>query len=863
MHRWMTLTILATVAATQASAQHSYQQSGPFDPAVPTPVSVLGYEVGDRFTPHHLLLRYLDAVAAASRRVTLDTVARTFEGREMVLAIVTSERNQARLEAIRRDAALVADPRTGSAADVAAAARRLPAIVWLGHSVHGNEASGVEAGIALLYQLAAGGDAATLAILDSVVVLIDPSQNPDGHERHVHDVERARSALGVPSLSDAMIHRGSWPGARTSHYYFDLNRDWFLNSHPESRGRAATFLRWWPHVAVDLHEQGSEASYFFAPPMEPINKNVDASILKWWDIFAAANGAAFDANGWPYFRREGYDEFYPGYGVSWPTLTGAAGMTFEQASSVGGAIGRRDGTVLTLRDAARFHYTAAWATLGVTARRASERVEDYRRFRAETAAETTPRPFRAVVLARDPDGRADSLVQRLATNGIVVQRTTAGQTVPATRFGETASRPTQIESGSYVVDLAQPQGRLAKALLEPEAELDSVFIREELENRRVGMADRFYDLTAWSLPFTHRVSAWTTAALPGRLEPVRWIASPPSSFARAQSAYAFEPGSEASLRMLARLLAGGTKVWFAPRAFTVAGKAFPRGAFLVRVAPNGPTVHERVSEAAAESGAIVTPVATAAVDAGTDLGSNSVRYLPAPRVGLLGGGPINGNSFGFAWFAFDQRLRYPVVSIDVQSVAGAALDSLDVIVVPHASGGLDRAFGDAGRDRLAAWVRSGGTLVTLQGATSWLASERTGLARIRVRQQPDSGGAAPLPASIPGAIVRATVDTLSLLTAGLSSSDLAVMADGSTILTVPSNLRAGEAVIRYAPAERLRLSGFLWPEVPARLAGSPFLWTEAVGRGRVIGFLGDPNFRDLWRGLLPIFANAVFLGPAM
>ncbi|MFN0180445.1 MAG: M14 family zinc carboxypeptidase [Gemmatimonadales bacterium] len=854
------LILLLAAGATDLAAQHVFQPAGRFDPAVATPPSVLGYQVGERFTPHHLLMRYLERVAATSKRVRLDTVAVTFEGREVMLAIVTSERNQARLDEIRRDAAAVADGQADAAA-------RLPAIVWLGHTVHGNEASGVEAAIALLYQLAAGLDDTTTMVLDSAVVLIDPVQNPDGHERHVQDVARRRGGFGPPSHPQAMIQSGAWPGARTSHYHFDLNRDWFLRSHPETGGRVATFLRWWPHVAVDLHEQGPEASYFFAPPMEPINKNVDGTILKWWDIFAASNAAAFDARSWPYFRREGYDEFYPGYGVSWPSLTGAVGMTYEQASSGGGAILRRDGTTLTLQEAARYHYTAAWATVVTSATRARERVRDYLGFRRSAVTEGSRLATRAILFERDSEGRADTLVQRLAGNGIVVHRLGQDQTISATGYGEAAGKPTRFAAGSYLVDLAQPQGRLAKALLEPDAELDSTFVRQELESRRTGQANRFYDLTAWSLTYTHRVRAWTAAAVPGGLEPVRWITSRTSSIVPARSSYAFEPGSEASLSMLAALLADGVRVWYAPKAFTIGSANFPKGAFLIRVGPNGQAVHEQVSRAATASGARVIPLATSAVDAGTDLGSNSVFYLKPPRVALLGGAPVGGNSFGFAWFALDQRIRYPTTAIDVAAVTAGALEQFDVLVVPSVpAGAFDRALGDAGRDRLASWVRGGGTLVTLEGATGWLAGERLGLARIRVRQdttRADSAGGAPLPSGIPGAIVRATVDTLSPLLAGIREAEIPVLANGSLILTVPRNLAAGEAVVRHAAAGRLRLAGYLWPEIPSRLAESPYLWTEAVGRGRVIGFVGDPNFRDLWRGLLPLFGNAVLIGPSV
>ncbi|MDF1503615.1 M14 family zinc carboxypeptidase [Roseisolibacter sp. H3M3-2] len=360
-----TLAAATALVPALAAAQHglSAAAADAYDPAVPTPRAVLGYDLGDRFTPHHLLTRYVERVAAASPRVRVDTLGHTAEGREVLLVAVTSEPRAARL-----------------------AEARGPVFDRLGHSVHGNEASGVEAGLAMLYQLAAGRDAETRAILDSAVVLLDPSQNPDGHERHAQDVARARGAFGVPSAPAALAQQGAWPGARGSHYYFDLNRDWFIQSHPETRARVAGFLSWMPHVAVDVHEMGSNSSYFFAPPMEPVNRNVPADVRKWWDVFAAANAAAFDRAGWAYFRREGYDEFYPGYGVSWPILTGATGMTFEQASSGAGAIRRTDGATMTLREAARHHYAAEWATTLAAARRAAVRVRDYAAARAKSEA---------------------------------------------------------------------------------------------------------------------------------------------------------------------------------------------------------------------------------------------------------------------------------------------------------------------------------------------------------------------------------------------------------------------------------------------------------------------------------------------
>lgn len=851
--------------ASMLSAQHALGSHGPYDPAVPAPHTVLGYELGDQFTQHHRIVRYAERLAQTSRRVRLDTTAVTFEGREVLLAIITSERNQQNIEAIKRHAQRLADPRIVPAAELNNINATLPAVVWLGFTVHGPEASGVEAALALMYQLAAGQDAETRMVLDSTVVLIDPVQNPDGHERHAQDVLRARSALWISPLPGGMVHQGTWPGARTSHYYFDLNRDWITLSHPETRGRVATMLDWYPHVAVDLHEMGSSATYFFPPPMDPVNKNIPQNVIDWWSIYAAGNAAAFDAHGWSYFRREGYDEFYPGYTSSWPIYTGAIGMTYEQASSAGGAIRRSDGNVLTLREAAAHHYTAAWATALTTARNRQRRIGDYIAFRRSAVTEGASGRTRGVVFERDETGRADSLAQLLLDNGIRVQRLRSvtelrGATPYATTTGLRAA------PGSYLVDFAQPQGRLARVMLEPEAQLDSVFIRDELERRETAQGSHFYDVTAWALPFMHRVRAWTVSSLPGGAEAVASpVAQPRASVVpQATYGYAFEPGSEASVRMLAALLADSVRVSVAQRWFRVGDWRMQHGAFLVRVASNSDHVHQKVRTHAAATGATILPLRSAAVDEGTDLGSNSVVPVRVPRIALVGGPGINGNSFGFTWYTFDQRMRYPVTNIDINALVGA-LGEFNVVVIPSASSAIGGTLGESGRSRLGDWVRHGGVLITLDGATAWLADEKLGIARLRARRdttRADDQPGAPLPADVPGAIVRVQSDTLSFLTIGVTERELPVLVFSDRIYRAPRDVSYGEAVMSYAPEPRLRLAGYLWPEVPARLAGSPYLWTERVGRGRVIAFAGDPNFRAMWRGLLPIFANAALLGPS-
>ncbi len=853
------------LCAPAVSAQHSLGGNGPYDPAVPTPRAVLGYELGDYFTQHHRVLKYAERLAATSRRVRLDTTAVTYEGREVLLAIITSERNQQNIEEITRAAQRLADPRTLSAGERANLIATTPSIVWLGFTVHGGEASGVEAALGMMYQLAAGQDAETRLILDSTVVLIDPLQNPDGHERHAQDVLRARGSTWIPPLGSALVHQGTWPGPRTNHYYFDMNRDWITHSQPETRGRIATMLEWYPHVAVDLHEMGSSSTYFFPPPMDPVNKNIPGNIRDWWDVYAAANAAAFDARGWSYFRREGYDEFYPGYTSSWPIYMGSVGMTYEQASSAGGAIRRRDGAVLTLREAASHHYTTAWATTLTTARLRQRRIQDFVTFRQSAIDEAARSSVRSIIFERDETGRADSLALLLLNNGIQVQRLRNATDLRGARaFAHTNG--SRAAAGSYVVDLAQPQGRLARVMLEPDAELDSIFIREEIERRETAQSSHFYDVTAWAAPYMFRLRAWTSSSVPGGAEAVTAasLGQPVPAVPQARYGYAIAPGSDAGVRMLAALLADSVRVNVAQRSFRVGDANMPQGAFLVRVASNDPNVHEKVRRHAAATGARVVALHSAMVDEGTDLGSNSVVPVRTPNIALAGGSGVGGNSFGFTWYTFDQQLRYPITAIDLASLINV-IDEFNVVIIPSAGGGIDNVLGESGRTRLGQWVRDGGVLITLDGATNWLASERAGVSRLRARRdttRADDQPGAPLPAGVPGAIVRAVVDTLSFLTIGVQETEIPVLVFSDRIYREPRDVRYGEVVLRYAPENRLRLAGYLWPEVPPRLAGSPYLWTERVGRGRVIAFAGDPNFRAMWRGLLPIFANAALLGPS-
>src|SRR4051812_18873785 len=344
--------ILALALAASFVSPVGYAESVHYDPRVPTLRAVVGHDWGEEITSPEDIGRYLDALAAAAPdRARVLTYAHTWEGRPLHVLVLAAPERLSHLDSLQADLARLGDPRGLSASDQDALVGRLPVVTYLMHAVHGNELSSSDAALAEAYHLlAAQDDPAVPVVWKESVVLIDPLQNPDGRARYLAGNQQGRAAEPDPDPASAE-HDEPWPGGRPNHYLFDMNRDWFAESQPETQGRTRLLLRWFPEVTADLHEMGGESSYYFAPPADPVNPYITAAQRKWLQEFGRGNAAQFDARGFAYFVRENYDEFYPGYGDSWPAFQGAVGMTFEQASPRALAYRRKDETVLTYREA--------------------------------------------------------------------------------------------------------------------------------------------------------------------------------------------------------------------------------------------------------------------------------------------------------------------------------------------------------------------------------------------------------------------------------------------------------------------------------------------------------------------------------
>ncbi|MEZ6196151.1 MAG: M14 family metallopeptidase [Planctomycetota bacterium] len=828
---------------------------------LPSPADYLGWQPGERYTAHHLVVGYLDELDRRSDRVRVVRYGRTNEDRELVLAFVTSAENQARLEELRLRMEKIADPRRLAEGETAAdLIADQPVFVWMSYCVHGNETSCTEAALQLVHDLAAAATEEGRKLLQDAVVIVDPCVNPDGRDRYVNWFNGVVGRRGDPHPA-AMEHDEPWPGGRFNHYGFDLNRDWAFASQIETRSRLKQFVRWHPQVHGDFHEMGHDSSYFFFPAELPVNANLPPYTLEWGEIFGRGNAAAFDARGWAYYTAESFDLFYPGYGDSWPSFTGAIGMTYEQAghSSSGLAVEREDGEILTLEDRIEHHLVASKATIGTAAARRAELLRDYQRFRESAIEEGRGGEVREFILEPGADSeRTARLVELLLAQGIEVRRATTGFRVPTAVDFQGGRSDRQFAAGTYLVSLAQPLKRLAKTLLEPRTEIRELF---------------FYDVSAWSLPYAFGVTAhWSPLAVEVAAEPVLEVPRSTGAVEEGDATYGYLLRWDriATIRATLRLFERDVVVRSAGKSFTMQGREWPRGTVFVARGGNPRNLDAIVAEVATETGATFVPVKTGMSEKGIDLGSDNVTRLRPTRVALVGGEGVSATSFGAARFLLEELYDVPHSVIALSSLGRADLSGFGAIIFPD-------VFGDPGERTITAlreFVRDGGVVVAWDAAARSLGAEGAKLSgistrdeaeeekrkqerekekdekprRIEQREEEDRRRSAP------GSIFRVELDPAHPLSFGYGD-EIVVFKGGTRTFDPHSGLAIG--LFRDAP----RLSGYLDEETDKRMRGRGYAMVERQGRGSVVFFAEDPNFRSAWHGLSRLLLNAIILLP--
>jgi len=833
---------------------------GRYDTSIPTPYEMLGHRFGERLTFHWEMEKFILAVGEKSDRVIVRSYGETYQGRKLYTVIISSPENLRRLEEIRTSNLKLTDPRVTPRSEAEQIAGWMPSIVWLGYNIHGNEVSAMEAAIRTVYQLAAGTDDVTQNILSNVVTIVDPVQNPDGHDRYAHHIRSVVSVKSHPQLDD-LEHDNPWPGGRTNHYLFDLNRDFFLKTQIESQHRAVVYHQWMPHVFADLHEMGRNSTYFFAPPMDPYNEWATPMHFKWWDIIAASNAKAFDHFGWGYYTKESFDAFYPGYGTSYPSINGSIGMTYEEASSDGISVNRIDGTVLTLREASWHHFTTSMATLKVISENRKERILDFYDYFATALEEAKDEKIQEIILRTDRDPHITAkLISNMLVEGVEIERVVDPfSNKGAVCYVSKQSKASEtFPAGTYIIRTQQPQMRLIRALLYPESPMSPEFLEEERLRQENQEPSHFYDISAWSMPLTYGIrTRWSDTVSKVQTERVT---EPPVLTGsviggRAKQAYLVSYNTLAASKMLAAMIQEGYRVRISPYEFTIEGKTWPKGTLIVRANRNPESLHSRIGEMAREFAVDVTAVHTGLSDKGVDLGSRSFRAVQKPKIAIVGESPAASYSYGAMHYLFEREFGLDFTRIGVRKLAD--LEGYNVVVLP--SGNYGRSLSKDQVEGFKDWIRKGGTVVAVSGSTNWLRTAEISKTKLLNGQEDPETGEEIDPWRITGTIVRVSISPVSFLSYGVGTSVNGLIRSSDIYEPFDDKFKDVGVV---APEESMVLSGWIWPESKKYLAGSGYLFEESVGSGKLILFTNDPNFRASYDGLNKLFLNAILLSPS-
>lgn len=834
------------------------------DAAVPTLQKVVGYDWGQEISSHPQMQLYLNALSqAVPDRTRLVKYGASYEGRELYYLVIGSAQNLARLEELRQFNLRLAAG-TALSDQEREQLGQAPAIVWLAYSVHGNEITSTDSALMTAYHLLADQGEVTRRWLEDVIVVIDPLQNPDGRARFISAFREARGRFLQPEPY-SNEHTERWPGGRQNHYWFDMNRDWFCQSQKEVREKVAAYLHWQPHIYVDAHEMGSNSTYYFAPPTDPINPFLLPKQHAWLYRIGRHQAQRFDENGYRFTTREIFDAFYPGYGSEWPTLQGGLGILWEQASPRGLIVDRDDETQLTYRDGVDRHYVSGLATIEVASRHRRQLVTDFHEARRRGVELGQVGPVRDYFLIPGTlRHRTAALAETLQRNGIQVYRTVEPVEVLATDVYSGEKRIRTVPPGSYQVPVAQAAGRIARALLDREVEIDQAFVQRQLNRKKSHLSDEFYDVTAWSMALSYGVSCLAShdeSPLLGPLDAPRGSDSV-QAWSNAKIAYLIR-NTDGAMKALSRWLQSGVRVHVTDKPLTANEQSFDRGTLLILIHENQKNVHQQVRSVTEELELDVVAADQGFVQKGSHFGGPEVRWVKPPRPLLLVDRPTR-YSTGHTWYVFDQVLEYPVTRVATSNLGRVDWSKFNVLVIPPGSYS-NSTISKSVIDRIRLWVSEGGTLVLSGSATQWAMGEDVELLQAkRVMKQVAASKSEEkvdiAPDRAPGAYFRAKVFQQHWVT--YSYDETAAVFYSGDLLLHPLGPTEGRNLVTFEQRDRLLASGFCWDEALDHAAETPYCVYRSIGRGHVIGFVDDPNYRAMYPGLQRLFMNSVMFGPS-
>jgi hypothetical protein len=868
------LTLLTTGRSVEAQTPEAEQRFQfdtelTYNAQITAPDSYLDYQPGEAYTPHHKVMGYFQKLAEESDRVTLHKYGETYEGRGLYYAVITSSRNQSMIDQIRANNHRLANPDSlnDTAADLVMSEQ--PVTVWLSYNVHGNEASSSEAAMQTAYRLAAAQDGETEEMLRQTVTIIDPMLNADGRERYVQWYKTVRQHH-LNTNADDLEHDEPWPGGRTNHYWFDLNRDWVWLVHPESRGRVAAYQQWMPQVHLDLHEQGFNSNYFTMPGTTPRNQLLPDEYDKWATAFGNGVINEFDKHGINYATREAFDFFYPGYGSSYPSTMGAIGMLAEQGghSRGGRAVETEDGYILTLRQRIFDHYTNSMATIRTAMQNRQDLFGYFRTFFQPESKKTNTTAYFL------PDNQQDytpQVIEMLLKHGIQVHQAAENfQIRNAYSYWSGESRSRSFPKGTYVIKTDQPRHMMVNTLMQRQMQIeDSVM----------------YDMATWNIPMAYGLrGAWTSDRLRMDLNKVEY-APAMNAGVEGLGSYAYViPGDQRYLpNALADLWEREYRVRLATKSFSKNGETYPEGSLVILVGRN----HDKKDRITADMNTIsdqhqvrIVGFKTGRMDKGIDLASRDSEPLEQPQVGLLVDTPISSYSAGQIWFLFDRWTDFGIHRIRTGSLDRMELNKYQALIIPGSWGSLGEVIDSTQIERLKQWVRQGGTLIAAENSAAFMSKEVSGFTSVqtvtqwkkdkeeqtdqtinptaytRYEAREDSSGLK----RIPGSAFQGIVDTSHPLAFGVDEQVYPLKLNEEGL--VPN--KNWQTVGYYAknPKEVLA-SGYASKHNRQRLAGMAFAGVVPMGRGKVVLLMDNTQYRMFWVNTARMMQNAAMLMPSL
>jgi hypothetical protein len=816
-----------------------------------SPDEFLGYALGTQFTYHHRAVEYFKYIADVSPLAVYRDYGITNEDRPLGVCFVSSEENLANLEEYRKNNLIKAGLLKGEFTG-----KQIP-FIWLAYNIHGNEAVGMEAAMKTLYTLVSGSYPGVSDYLKSCIIVIDPCQNPDGHDLYT---ERYRNSMNSVTNPDGRSweHNQGWPGARSNHYLFDLNRDWIWQTQTETQQRLILYNQFMPQVYADFHEMSAESTFFFAPGSDPWNIIITPWQHEFHKIMGKGNAALFNEKFRLYFTKENFDLFYPSYGDTWPLFNGAMGFTYEQGGGGPSGIAYKleSGDTLTLKDRIDGHFTASMATLKVSYENRDKLISEFNKY-FEEGTKNPQFQYKSVIIkgSNEKSNIAD-LLKLFDRNQIKYSYAgNTGKKFKGFDYYTNKSGEVTIEKGDLLISAYQPQSHFIQALFEPVSKsADSLT----------------YDLTAWSLPYIYNLKAFAVinriAADTAKVE-IKKIVNETGG-ARPYAYVANFSGFD-EIRFMAALYNKNIKLRYSLKPFVLNGDNFNRGTIIVARGDNKHLEAEfdkDVLACANECQVKLTPENTGLVDSGKDFGSGNSPLMKKRSIALLCGEGTSSASVGEIWYFFDKEINYPVSLLNISTAETIDLKNYDILILT--SGNYSRL-----KDTIVDYVRRGGRVIAFENAISVFAGNKsTALAKAietRTAEQKlaekkiksddstllkkfeyENERRYNLSERSAGSIYKVKLDDTHPYSFGLGKEWFIMKRTaGYPFLASGSN-------IGYI-LDKEPVAGFAGFKYKDKIKNTLVIGSEKIGSGEVIYITDDPYFRAFWKSGRVLLGNVV------